>query len=124
MKQRAAAPREEYGWEYRRVSVIVSILQFAAATTPNGCRLFQLAATRRRRSGKTFNPKVAGSIPARPTLSEALALQLSVRRSELGPSFLAARFSLRFSLSVFVAFCFPCFFGFSDRLLTRATHSG
>ena len=30
------------------------------------CRLFQLVAVRRRRSGKTFNPKVVGSIPTRP----------------------------------------------------------
>ena len=62
---REARPREEYGWEYRRVCVSVSILQFAAATTPGGCRLFHFAAIRSRRSGKTLT-KVAGSIPARP----------------------------------------------------------
>ena len=35
---------EEYGWEYRRVSGTCSILQFAAAMTPYGCRLFQFVA--------------------------------------------------------------------------------
>ena len=72
---REARPREEYGWEYRRVSVSVSILQFAAATTPGGCRLFHFAAIRSRRSGKTLDPKVARSIPARPI---AILLQIQV----------------------------------------------
>jgi len=57
---------EEYGWEYRLVSDRCHILQFAAATTPDSCRLFQLAAARRNRSGKTLNPKVVGSNPTRP----------------------------------------------------------
>ena len=56
----------EYGWEYRLVSGTCSILQFAAAPIPGSCRLFQLVAVRRNRSGKTFNPKVVGSIPTRP----------------------------------------------------------
>jgi hypothetical protein len=42
-------------------------LQFAATTTRAICRLFQLLALGRSFFGRTFNPKVAGSIPARPT---------------------------------------------------------
>jgi NAD(P)-dependent dehydrogenase (short-subunit alcohol dehydrogenase family) len=53
---------EEYGCEYRLVSGTCSILQFAAAAIPSSCRLFQPVAVRCRRSGKTFNPKVVGSI--------------------------------------------------------------
>ena len=68
--QRAGTPREEYGWEYRLVSGTCSILQFVAATTPCTCRLFQLVAVRRNRSGKTFHPKVVGSIPTRPMREE------------------------------------------------------
>jgi hypothetical protein len=64
--QRAGTPREEYGWEYRLVSGTCSILQFAAASTPGSCRLFQFVAVRRKHSGKTLNPKVVGSIPTRP----------------------------------------------------------
>jgi hypothetical protein len=56
---------EEYGREYRIVSGTCSILHFAAATIPSTCRLSQLVATRRRRFGKTFNPKVVASIPTR-----------------------------------------------------------
>jgi hypothetical protein len=42
-------------------------LQFAATTIRAICRLFQLLAFGRSFFGRTFNPKVAGSIPARPT---------------------------------------------------------
>jgi hypothetical protein len=41
-------------------------LQFAATITRAICRLFQLLALGRSFFGRTFNPKVAGSIPARP----------------------------------------------------------
>jgi hypothetical protein len=41
-------------------------LQFAATTIRAICRLFQLLAFGRSFFGRTFNPKVAGSIPARP----------------------------------------------------------
>ena len=61
-----AVARKEYGWEYRLVSGTSSILHSAAATIPCSCRLFQVVAFRRKRSGKTFNPKVVGSIPTRP----------------------------------------------------------
>ena len=44
-------------------------------------------------------------------------LYLSAGRSEPDPSFLAARFSLRRSLSDFCGFCFCCFFGLSELLL-------
>ena len=47
-------------------------------------------------------------------------LYLSAGRSELDPSFFAARFSLRRSLSVFCGFCFCCFFGLSWLLLMSA----
>jgi len=57
---------EEYGREYRRVSGTCNTPQFAAAEIPCPCRLFQLVAVACSRFGKTFDPKVAGSIPARP----------------------------------------------------------
>jgi hypothetical protein len=60
--------QKEYDWEYRLVSGTGTTLQFAAATTPGSCGLLQLVAFRRRHSRKTFDPKVVGSIPARPML--------------------------------------------------------
>jgi hypothetical protein len=52
--------------EYRLVSAARNSLQLGAAAKPVRCSHFQLAAAGRSRSGRTFNPKVAGSIPARP----------------------------------------------------------
>ena len=65
MRERAIA-REEYDREYRLVSGTRTILHLAAATNPGTRRLFQLVAVLRKRSAKTFNPKVVGSIPTRP----------------------------------------------------------
>ena len=79
-------------------------------------------------SGPNFESVRGGSTPpgAIPTVSKAAAapygrrsssLYLSAGRSEPEPSFFAARFSLRRSLSVFCGFCFCCFFGLSELLL-------
>ena len=54
--------------EYRCVSGTSNTPHFAAAVIPCPCRLFQLVAVPCSRFGKTFDPKVAGSIPARPML--------------------------------------------------------
>ena len=56
----------EYEWEYGLVSTTCSSLQFASASTRSRCRQFQLRTVCCRGSARTFNPKVAGSIPARP----------------------------------------------------------
>ena len=77
-----AGLREEYGWEYRLVSDTCRILQFAAAMTRGCCRLFQLAATRRSRHGKIFNPKVVGSIPTRP-IGEKTAIEPNQASTQL-----------------------------------------
>ena len=45
---------------------------------------------------------------------------LSAGRNEVDPSFFAARFSLRRSLSDFCGFCFCCFFGLSWLLFMNA----
>ena len=58
--------REEYGWEYRCVSVTVSILQFTAATTPVVAGCFSW-------------PPVAADVPAR------LLIPRSLVRSQPGP---------------------------------------
>src|SRR6266404_5830411 len=57
----------EYQWEYRLVSATRIQLRLVAAPICHSCSEFQLFATRRNHSARTFNPKVAGSIPARPT---------------------------------------------------------
>ena len=58
--------RREYEWEYGLVSATCSSLQFASASTRSRCRQFQLRTVCCRGSARTFNPKVAGSKPARP----------------------------------------------------------
>jgi hypothetical protein len=58
---------EEYRSEYRVVSASCSSLYLRALRLRLSCRHFQPAAFACRRLAKTFNPKVAGSIPARPT---------------------------------------------------------
>ena len=72
--------------------------------------------------GGSLNPKVEGSNPSRPIEDAWLRsdLYLSAGRSEPDPSFFAARFSLRRSLSDFCGFCFCCFFGLSELLLMSA----
>src|SRR5262249_35717926 len=55
-----------YGCAYRVVSDQLSSLHLLADTNRPSCRMFQLAATRYLLPGWTFNPKVAGSNPARP----------------------------------------------------------
>ena len=52
---------------YRPVSVGCSSLQFVAVPKAVSCRQIQSAAVCCHLRGWTFNPKVAGSIPARPT---------------------------------------------------------
>jgi hypothetical protein len=59
-------------------------LQFAATTIRAICRLFQLLAFGRSFFGWTFNPKVAGSIPARPIWNGLFAATLSGRRCAFG----------------------------------------
>jgi hypothetical protein len=56
----------EYEWEYGLASMTCSSLQLASASTRYRCRQFQLRAVCCRGSARTFNPKVAGSNPARP----------------------------------------------------------
>ena len=57
----------EYECEYGFVSVACISLQFAAASARGSCSQFQSSAAWHSRSGRTFNPKVAGSNTARPT---------------------------------------------------------
>lgn len=61
-------------------------------------------------------PKLVASVGRRSQSSR----YSSARRSEPEPSFLAARFSLRRSLSVLCGFFFSCFFGLSALLLMGA----
>jgi hypothetical protein len=56
-----------YGCAYRLVSATCSLLQFVAETIPARCSMYPFQAARFSPSSRTFNPKVAGSIPARPT---------------------------------------------------------
>ena len=63
----------EYEGEYGLVSAICSSLQFASASTRGRCRQFQLSTACRIGSGGTFNPKVAGSNPARPIFARWLS---------------------------------------------------
>jgi hypothetical protein len=58
----------------------------------------------------------------RPLPSTTDVPYLSAGRRGPEPNFLAARFSLRRSLSVFCGFCFCCFFGLSELLLMGATN--
>ena len=51
---------------YRLVSAGRLLLQFVATMTSSICSTFQSRAARCSLSSRTFNPKVAGSIPARP----------------------------------------------------------
>src|SRR6266511_3638613 len=52
---------------YRLVSVRCVLLQFVAMPIGVSCSPFRFDAVRFSSSSRTFNPKVAGSIPARPT---------------------------------------------------------
>ncbi len=65
-----AGRRCEYEWEYGPVSATCISLYFVAALDWPTCRRFQLSAVRRSCSSRTFNPKVAGSSPARPIIEE------------------------------------------------------
>src|SRR6266540_3321099 len=55
-----------YTCAYRLISARCVLLQFVAAKLRPICSTFQLLAVRCSLCGRTFNPKVAGSIPARP----------------------------------------------------------
>jgi hypothetical protein len=57
----------EHQWEYGLVSANRSHPQLVAAPICDSCSEFQLFAARRNHSARTFNPKVTGSIPVRPT---------------------------------------------------------
>jgi len=62
----------EYEWEYGLVSTSCSSLQFVAAMNSGICSHFQFVAVRCGLFTRTFNPKVAGSIPARPNTSRSV----------------------------------------------------
>jgi len=84
----------EYEWEYRPVSVSRSLLLLGAASDRARCSHFQLLAEACSYSARTFNPKVAGSIPARP-INRSIPCQpgaraAAVRRERNGPSVCAA----------------------------------
>jgi hypothetical protein len=56
-----------YACAYRLVSATCNLLQFAATTIRLICSALQFRTACFSSSSRTFNPKVAGSSPARPT---------------------------------------------------------